>query len=397
VTSELIAGLEIGTTRSVIAMAETVDTGKIKIVAQCSIPSSGVRKSVITQMSQATYSIESLLKSMSDQCGYTVADAHLIVSGPHIKCMPQIDTWPLSGNTVTDDDINMIHNKALTSSVDSEDMKVLDVNPYQYALDDAEELFEPPKGMHGNVLKCYSLVIKGQQSHILDAIASAERAKLEINDTSFAGLCAAMAVLSNNDKRDGTLVIDLGGGTTSFTFWLNGYMPYANVIGVGGDHVTNDISYAFSLNRDHAEKIKRSYASAVMNDSEGRIDIENLVGSKNATISRRALNTVVNARMHELFVIIRSVLDAANLLPKLNGKVLLTGGGAYLNNVTDLAKSVFGRTVEIGKIVPEIEGLEKIENPASYASIAGLLLQISNEMSPRRSGLSKLFGWIAGK
>jgi cell division protein FtsA len=101
--------------------------------------------------------------------------------------------------------------------------------------------------------------------------------------------------------------------------------------------------------------------------------------------------------MHELFVIIRSVLDAANLLPKLNGKVLLTGGGAYLNNVTDLAKSVFGRTVEIGKIVPEIEGLEKIENPASYASIAGLLLQISNEMSPRRSGLSKLFGWIAGK
>ena len=396
-TSELIAGLEIGTTRSVIAMAETLDTGKIKIVAQCSIPSSGVRKSVITQMSQATYSIESLLKSMSDQCGYTVADAHLLVSGPHIKCMPQIETWALAGNTVTEDDINMIHNKALTSSVDSEDTKILDVNPYQYALDDAEELSEPPVGMHGNILKCYSLVIKGQQSHIKDAIASAERAKLEINDTSFAGFCAAMAVLANNDKRDGTLVIDLGGGTTSFTFWLNGYMPYANVIGVGGDHVTNDISHAFSINRDLAEKIKRAYASAVMNESEGRIDIEKLIGNKNATISRRALNAVVNARMHELFVIIRSELDAANLLPKLNGKVILTGGGSAMSNVVELAESVFGRHAQIGKIVPEIEGLEGVENPASYASIAGLLLQISNETSPKKSGLSKLFGWIAGK
>jgi cell division protein FtsA len=397
VNSELIAGLEIGTTRSVLAMAEAVDTNKIKIVAYSSIPSSGVRKSVITQMSQAVYSIESLLKSMSDQWRYTVGYAHLVISGPHIKCTPQIDTLPISGNTVTEDDINMIHQKSYNSSYDSEDMRVLDSNPYQYALDDAEELSEPPVGMHGNVLKCYSLIIRGQQSHINDAISSAERAKLEITDTSFAGLCASMAVLTNNDKRDGTLVIDLGGGTTSFTFWLNGYMPYANVIGVGGDHVTNDISHAFSLNRDHAEKIKRAYASAIMNDIEGRINIEDLMGIKNATISRRALNTVVNARMHELFVIIRSELDAANLLPRLNGKVILTGGGAYLKNVVDLAQSVFGRSAEIGKIIPDIEGLEEVENPATYASIAGLLLQICTEMTPKKSTFAKLFGWITGK
>ena len=394
--SELIAGLEIGTTRSVLAMAEVIDSGKIKIVAHSTIPSTGVRKSVITQMKQATYSIESLLKLMSDTWRYTVAYAHLLISGPHVKCMSQIETLPLAGKTVTEDDINMIHQKAY-ASVDSENMRVLDINPYQYALDDAEDLSEPPLGMHGNVLKCYSLVIKGQQSHILDAVTSAERAKLEITDTSFAGLCAAMAVLTANDKRDGTLVIDLGGGTTSFTFWLNGYMPYANVIGVGGDHVTNDISHAFSLNRDYADKIKREYASAVMNNSEGRIDIEKLMGIKNATISRRALNTVVNARMHELFVIIRSELDTANLLPKLNGKIILTGGGAYLKNVAELAQSVFGRTVEIGKIVPEIDGLDTVENPASYASIAGLLLQISNEMAPKTTGLAKLFGFFTGK
>lgn len=373
-----VAGLEIGTSRTVIAIGEMGDDGRLVVAALGSIPSSGVRKSQIIEMTQARYSIESVLKKLEEQFGYTIGHACLAVSGPQVRTTVMNTQWQLERGFVHEDDIAEINARAEETNLPPERTQ-LELYPVAYGLDELGSIISP-KGMNGNLLKLRSLCIHGATQRINDARSAAEAAKLEIIQPCFAGTCAANAVLSPLDRREGTLVIDLGGGSTAYTAWADGHLVYAGVLGVGGDHVTNDIHTAFAISRDQSEQIKTTAASALVAAEDGTIRVPvpaPMPGFKAASISRRALNTVVNARMQELFTIIRSKIDDANLLHRLNGGIVLTGGGAALPNVVQLANSVFGCGVRLGTIVPEIQGIDKVANmpPFACATIAGLLLR----------------------
>ena len=200
-------------------------------------------------------------------------------------------------------------------------------------------------------------------------------------------------MLTAQQKHDGALVIDLGGGSTNFTAWSEGRLLYADVIGVGGDHVTEDIRDAFTVSVAQAEQLKLASASAMIGPDDASVRIPlpaTTPGFNAASISLRALNTVVNARLSELFTIIRTKIDEANLLHRLNAGVFLTGGGSSMKNILPLASNVFGRAVRLGQIVPEVEGLEQEKNPAALATIVGTLIQTIPPESPRRSFMDAL-------
>ena len=165
------------------------------------------------------------------------------------------------------------------------------------------------------------------------------------------------------------------------------------MIGVGGDHVTEDIRDAFTISVAQAEQLKFSSASAMIGPDDGSVRIPipaSTPGFNAASISLRALNTVVNARLSELFTIVRTKIDEANLLHRLNAGVFLTGGGSSMKNILPLASNVFGRAVRLGQIVPEVEGLEQEKNPAALATIVGTLIQTIPSESPRRSFLETI-------
>ena len=373
-----VAGLEIGTSRTVIAIGEAGDDGRLSVTAFGSIPSSGVRKSQIIEMTQARYSIESVLKKLEEQFGYTIGHACLAVSGPQIRTTSMNTQWQLERGFVHEDDIAEINARAEETNLPPERTQ-LELYPISYGLDELDSITSP-KGMNGNLLKLRSLCIHGATQRINDARAAAEAAKLEITQPYFAGTCAANAVLTQQDRREGVLVIDLGGGSTTYTAWADGHLVYAGVLGVGGDHVTNDIHTAFAISRDQSEQIKTTAASALVAADDGSVRVpvpSPMPGFKAASISRRALNTVVNARMQELFTIIRSKIDDENLLHRLNGGVILTGGGAALPNVIQLANSVFGCGARLGAIVPDVIGVDKVASipPFACAAIVGLLLR----------------------
>ncbi len=373
-----VAGLEIGTSRTVIAIGEASSDGNLSVTAFGSIPSSGVRKSQILEMTQARYSIESVLKKLEEQFGYTIGHASLAVSGPQVRTTSMNTQWQLERGFVHEDDIAEINARAEETNLPPE-RTLLELYPIAYGLDELGSIASP-KGLNGNLLKLRSLCIHGATQRINDARAAAEAAKLEIVQPCFAGTCAANAVLTPQDRREGTLVIDLGGGSTTYTAWADGHLVYAGVLGVGGDHVTNDIHTAFAISRDQSEQIKMTSASALVAAEDGTIRVpvpSPMPGFKAASISRRALNTVVNARMQELFTIIRSKIDDENLLHRLNGGIVLTGGGAALPNVVQLANAVFGCGARLGAIVPEVQGLDKVTNvpPFACATIVGLLLR----------------------
>ena len=373
-----VAGLEIGTTRTVLAIGECRSDGQIEIKGLDAIPSNGVRKSQIVEMTQATHSIKSVLKKIEDQFGYAIGHACLAVSGPQIRVTAMNTQWQLERGFVHEDDIAEINARAEETNLPPERTQ-LELHPVAYGLDTMEAIASP-KGMNGNLLKLRSLCIHGATQRINDARNAAEAAKLEITAPCFAGTCAAQAVLSPQSKREGVLAIDLGGGSTTFTAWADGQLVHAGVLGVGGDHVTDDIRTAFAISHSQAEQIKKTVASAVVAADDGgvRVPIPSpMPGFKASSISRRALNTVVNARVQELFTIIREKLDEDNLLHRLDAGVVLTGGGAALSGIVPLAASVFGCGVRIGTLIPELQGLENVTSlpPAAHATIAGLLMR----------------------
>ena len=399
-SAEPIAALEIGTTHTMIAIAEPLGEGRIRVAAYGSIPSSGsVHKSQVVDVAKARYSVSSVQKKLVSQSDYAVAQAYLVVSGPQIRTQEASAQVPLPRGVVSDEDIEALNERMYEITLPAE-RQALEVARLSYGLDDIENKnIVSPKGMSGHILKMRTLCIHGSAQRIADAKNAAEAAKLEILDVCYAGTSAAAAVLTPQQKNDGALVIDLGGGSTNFTAWTDGRLRYADVIGVGGDHVTEDIRDAFTISLTQAEQLKIDSASAMIGPDDASVRIPlpaSTPGFNSASISLRALNTVVNARMSELFTIIRTKLDEANLLHRLNAGVFLTGGGSSLKNVLPLASNVFGSNVRLGKLVPEVEGLEQEKNPAALATIVGTLLQTTPVEQPRRSFWEALFPFFRG-
>ena len=396
-SAEPIAALEIGTTRTVIAIAEPLGEGRLRVSAYDGIPSSGVRKSQIVDVAQARYSVSSVQKKLVSQFDYAVAQAYLVISGPQIRTQESSVQIPLQRGVVGDEDIEEIGERMYDIALPAE-RQALEVARLSYGLDDIENIVSP-KGMSGHILKLRTLCIHGSAQRIADAKSAADAAKLEILDVCYAGTSAAAAVLTPQQKRDGALVIDLGGGSTNFTAWSDGRLLYADVIGVGGDHVTEDIRDAFTVSVAQAEQLKLASASAMIGPDDASVRLPlpaTTPGFNSASISLRALNIVVNARLSELFTIIRTKVDEANLLHRLNAGIFLTGGGALMKNILPLASNVFGRAVRLGQIVPEVEGLEQEKNPAALATIVGTLIQTIPPESPRRSFMDALRNFFGG-
>ena len=383
--SNLYAALEIGTTRTVLAIGESSSGGRLRITGHAEIPSTGVRKSQILDIGEATQSIRSVLQKIAwqeDMSGskVTIGNAFLAISGQHVKADPfsgpaQVESARVGQNEI-DEAVRAAHAMTLPK-----DRELLDIIDQDFVLDNLSGIPDP-KGMSGRILKLNTLQIHADRNRIQDARTAAEDAHLEIREPLFAVTCAAEAVLADHEKRNGALVIDLGGGSTGYAVYLDGYAVSTGVIGVGGDHITNDIAHAFQTTNAQADGLKTEEASALVRPfgdaASARVRVERGDSTlmDNRTVSRRALDTVVNARLMELFTVIRETLEDQDLLHRLHAGVLLTGGGARMRDIDSLAEQMLGTAVRIGR-PDNVDGLDDVEFPAAYATIAGALLYAS--------------------
>ena len=219
---------------------------------------------------------------------------------------------------------------------------------------------------------------------------------LEVQDVAFGGLCSGLAVLTPDQKRSGALVIDLGGGTTDYLVYAGNVLAAAGSIGVGGDHVTNDIALGFNIPISRAEKLKREHGAAVIEDDVGdqRVSLPREVGFPERSISTKALQMVINARMDETLRMVRTRLHEQRLLHHVAAGVLITGGGAYLRGLPDLATRVFGLPCSLG-IPRGIQGLDAAGDPAAYATSCGLILYALKTYQ-ETSMLTPIRNWIKG-
>ncbi len=396
--TNIYAALEIGTTRTVLAIAESETGGRLKVVSFAVIPSSGIRKSQIIDINSVTQSIRSVLREneknqLAAGSSVTIGNAFLVVSGQHIKADPFQGTAQVTGSKVSNDDINEVVQSSRAMAL-PRDRELLDIIDQAYGLD-ALGGIHAPKGMSGRILKLDTLQIHADANRINDARTAANEAHLEIREPLFAVTCAADAVLTEHDRRNGVLVLDLGGGSTGYAAYTDGYPVSAGVIGVGGDHITNDIAHAFQTTHIQADDLKMGDANAIIGASGGEPRVK-IPGSsplmESRTISRRALDTVVNARLKELFFIIREKLEEQDLLHRLHAGVVLTGGGAAMRGLDALIQRELGMPVRTG-IPIHIDGLNETRHPESFAAVAGALLYAHRNYE-EKSIFQTLFGGL---
>ena len=394
------AAIEIGTTRTVLAIGEKTADDRLRVTCHAEIPSTGVRKSQILDITQATTSIKSVLHEIErkqTEAGSSImlGNAFLVVSGQHIKADPFQGMVAIEGAKVGSDEIDTVYRSSRTMQL-PKDREFLDVVDQDYEVDSLGGI-SSPNGMSGRILKLNTLQIHADRNRINDARTAAESAKLEIRDPLFAATCAAEAVLESHEKRNGVLVLDIGGGSTGYAAYSDGHLAATGVIGVGGDHVTNDIAHAFQTTNSQAEQLKINEASALIGASPSAPQRVKVPGSspliETRTISRRALETVVNARLRELFTVIRETLEDQDLLNRLHSGVVLTGGGAAMRDIDALVSRELAMGARIGRPI-HVDGLDGEDFPAAYAAISGALLFASRnyeEKSVIQSILDRFF------
>ena len=397
--TNVYAALEIGTSRTVLAVGAAEAGERLKVVAHAQIPSSGVRKSAITNMNHATSSVRSVLneierRQIKKDVSLSISNAFLVVNGAHIKADPYQATIPIEGSKVKDADVDRVLAAAREWSLPRE-RELLDIVDQTFAVDTHGGISEP-RGMSGRVLKLNTLQIHADANRIADARTAATEAHLDIREALCALTCAGDAALTERDRRDGVLHIDFGGGSTGFAVYADGCLAAADTIAVGGDHVTNDIAYAFRTTAQQAETIKIDEACALVRPEDGAHARIGLPGKsplvQDRTISRHGLDTVVNARMKEILGIIRDSLDEHGFLGQLNAGIVVTGGGAALAGLEELIRRELAMSVRKG--VPfAVDGLEDAEHPESYAAIAGALAYAHRNYE-RKSLLGNLFGGL---
>ena len=375
------AALELGTTRTVLAIGEAETGGRLKVTCHAEIPSAGIRKSQILNIPDATQSIRSVLREIErrqEELGakITIGNAFLVVSGQHVRADLFSPAVQVVGARVTTDDMEAVLRSARAMAIGRE-REILDIIDQDYVLDDRGGI-STPKGMSGRVLRLNTLHIHADRNRIQDARTAADSARLELRDPLFATTCAADAVLEDHEKKNGVLLIDFGGGSTGYAVYADGYLAATEVVGVGGDHVTNDIAHAFQTTNTQAEGLKVREASATVGVEDGesprvKVDPGENTLLENRTVSRHALNTVVNARLMELLSIIRERLEEQDLVHRLHAGVVMTGGGSAMKNLGALVEQTLGSSVRLGRPI-HVGGFEDDPLAPSYAAIAGALL-----------------------
>lgn len=395
----MIVGLDVGTTK-ICAMAAKVGREGIDVLGAGLVPSSGLRKGIVVNLDETVKAISDAVRKLESIVPVEVKSVYVGVAGAHIMAIDSYGVTPVKGQEITETDLHRALEAAKAVYVPL-DREVLHVIPKEYIVDGQEGIINP-LGMSGVRLEARVQVITGSVTAVQNLLKCCERAGLQVMDIVLEPLASSLAVLSEQEMKEGVALVDIGGGTTDIAVYRSGALVYTSVIAVGGNHVTNDIAVGLRLPVEEAERVKRLYGSAVPVFQQENQLVEIMTGGHEPrAIPKGHIAEITVPRCEELFELVRAELVKSGMYEMLNYGVVLTGGASKMSGIKQMAEMVLEMPVRLGAPSAKDNGqtgfplrfsVNQYLDP-KYSTVVGLVLYGAQEESQAFSN-GDMFGAI---
>ena len=370
-----LVGLDVGTSKISAIVGEIVDDGGLDIIVIGVAEAHGIRRGVVVNLEAAVESVKKAIEEAELTAGVEIDSVHLGLSGAHVKGFNSRGVVAVAGRNreIEREDVRRAIAAAQAVALPS-GREILHVLPQDFVVDEQDGI-GAPIGMTGARLEVNVHVITGSASSTQNIVACVNRAGVAVPDTVLEQLAASESVLTNDEKEWGVALVDIGGGTTDFAIFERGSLWHTGVVAIGGDHFTNDIAIGLRTPIPDAEKIKRRCGCALsaMVDEEDTMEVASVGGRKPRIMSRRILSDILQPRAEEIFHLLWDEVRRAGCERSLNSGIVLTGGGAILEGMPEIAEQIFDLPIRRGCPL-DVGGLADHVNSATFATPVGLVL-----------------------
>jgi cell division protein FtsA len=375
--SELVVGLDIGTTKIAAIVGRKNEFGKVEILGIGRSESLGVNRGVVVNIEQTVASIKTAVALAADKANVDIGEVVVGIAGQHIKSMQHrgmITRQSLDDEVNQKDIDNLIDN--MHRLVMSPGEEIIHVIPQEYIID-SESGIKNPIGHAGIRLEGNFHIITGQVSAVKNIFKCVDRAGLQTIDLHLEPLASSDAVLSDEEKEAGVVLVDIGGGTTDVAIFYDGIIRHTAVIPFGGNIITDDIKEGCGIIRTQAEQLKVKFGSALSQENQENeiISIPGLRGRPHKEISVKFLAQIIQARMEEILEFVLFEIKSSGYERKLSAGIVVTGGGSLLKHLPQLVMLTTGMDCRIGTPNEHLAGNDdELKNPL-YATGVGLVMK----------------------
>jgi cell division protein FtsA len=369
---EIIVGLDIGTTK-VAAIVGAVSGSDVEIIGLGTAPSRGLNRGVVVNIDATVASIQRAIKEAAEMAGCEITTVYAGIAGNHIRGQNSQGMEAVRGREVRDEDVTRVIQKAKAVPIPM-DREIIHVLPQEFVVDQQDGIREPV-GMSGVRLEVKAHIVTAAVSSAQNIVKCANRCGLNVAELVLQPLASAMAVLDDNERELGVALIDIGGGTTDMTIYVDGSVVHTAVLGVAGNHVTQDIAKILCTPRSDADRLKVGAGCALssMAHREETIEVPSVGGRAPQVLPRWRLAEIIEARITELYELCDTVLERAGLRELLGAGAVITGGTSLVEGIEELGVQALRMPVRRG--VPRGVGeLGELVRSPVYATGVGLVL-----------------------
>ena len=368
---DLVVGLDIGTAKVMVVVAEVLPGGVLKLAGLGVAPSNGLKRGVVVNIDATVQSIQMALKEAELMADCKITRVYTGITGSHIRGINSSGMVAIKDREVTQADVARVVETAKAINI-STDQRLLLVEPQEFIIDGQD--VKEPIGMSGIRLEAKVHIVTGAQSAAENIIKCVRRCGLEVEQLMLNPLASSLSVLTDDERELGVALVDIGAGTTDVAIFTNGAIRHTSVIPIAGDLITSDIAMALRTPTKDAEEIKveSGFAKQLLTDAETQVEVPGLGDRGPRLLSRQALAGVIEPRVEEIFALVHQVIRESGYEEVLSSGIVLTGGSCVMPGMVELGEDIFLKPVRRG--VPKYaNALSDMVAQPRAATVMGLL------------------------
>lgn len=371
---DVIVGLDIGTTKIAAIVGRKDQYGQLNIVGVGHAPSDGLRRGVVINIRKTIQSIKKAVDDAELMSGHKITRVYAGIAGDHIRSINSKGVIAVSSKDkiITEEDVVRVIDAAKAIALPM-DREILHVLPQEFIVDEQEGI-KSPVGMFGTRLEAEVHIVTAAAASAQNIVNCVHEAGYEVVDIVLEPYASSLAVLEPDERELGVAIVDIGGGTTDIAVFFDGSIRYTSVIGLGGQHLTNDISQGLRTSTEHAEEIKKKFGVAMQTliEKDQLIKVPGIGGRIAREVSRVLLSGIIQPRMEEMLQLAMKEIEKSKMTEFMGAGIVITGGAALLSGLVELAERVMGLPVKIGTPIVS-GGLEDSVDSPMYATGVGLI------------------------